>query len=133
MIITQDSTEVKYDSFGWPIDPATGESYEAKDLVDNPDLPLPRDKFPRDLVERGRKEAAGEGTPAPKRRKRRPVRKGKPSKRINYAARVLVGPLDAGMEATAELVERVNKKGRNESRQIPWFYNGRFVKYLEVT
>lgn len=132
MSLAQSHQNVKYDSFGWPINPATGESYEAKDLVVDPSLPLPLDKLARRLVERGRAEAAGERTPAPKRRKRRSAQKGRPSKRINYATRVLVGPLDAGMEATAELVERVNDKAESESRRIPWFHNGELVKYLEV-
>jgi hypothetical protein len=123
-ILTQEHQNVKYDLFGWPINPATGESYIAEDLVADPDLPLPQNSFAARLIERDR---SGESPPAARRRKHRRSQSGRPSRRINYAARVLDGPFGAGMEATAELVGRVNGEGKEESanrRTAKWTVDG---------
>ncbi len=73
-----------------------------------------------------------------KRRSRSRSRSGQPSKKTNYAARVVAAshPFDSGMRATAQRMDELKEENGElpaaETRQIPFHRNGRFVTMIEV-
>ncbi len=73
-----------------------------------------------------------------KRRSRSRSRSGQPSKKTNYAARVVAAshPFDSGMRATAQRLDELKEENGElpaaSTRQIPFHRNGQFVKMIEV-
>ena len=75
--ITQTATfnQTTFDAYGWPINPATGISYEFDELVANPALPLP--KHPGSVLRA--RAAAGLMTAGPQPFRRRVAGDGPPN------------------------------------------------------
>ncbi|MCG3212346.1 MAG: hypothetical protein FOGNACKC_05994 [Anaerolineae bacterium] len=85
---------VRYDAYGWPINPATGEAWDFAELVADPALPLPKYSL---AVRRARDRAAGvDGTPKAK-RTRRSRRSSRHSARRASAATALARVVAAGL------------------------------------
>ncbi|MCG3212588.1 MAG: hypothetical protein FOGNACKC_06258 [Anaerolineae bacterium] len=119
---------VRYDAYGWPINPATGEAWDFAELVADPALPLPKYSL---AVRRARDRACPEMLPeldegrsrravgvdaAPKaKRRRRSRRSSRRSARRDSAAAVLArtvaaGPFEAGIQAMARRMDELAKE-----------------------
>lgn len=94
----------RFDSYGWPINPATGQSYSRQELIDNDTLPLPRDKFAAYSITNARLGIPYQATPKRKKSKRQSTGS-RYTTRSFHAAQVL-----RRGEAMRELVERVNRE-----------------------
>ncbi len=124
--------QVRHDDHGWPINPATNQPYTQSDIQANQSLLAlfpPGHPAAKTLRTLSPEEAAARQANIDRKRKaRRRSRSSKPSKRINYASRVLSAP----MKATARRMDELKQEAEPEPRQIPWYINGQFVKMLEV-
>jgi hypothetical protein len=100
--------QTAYDAYGWPINPATGISYNFEELVANPALPLP--KHPGSVL-RARAaitlSAASLPRPQPARRNRR---RQSSSGKVSYSAAAVLGrsPFDAGLRATVRRMDELS-------------------------
>jgi hypothetical protein len=110
--------EVKYDAYGWPVNPATGVSYTQAEIIADASLPMPKDGYAVRLIERRRAQLCGVAEKADrehnyqKRNRKTTSRSRKTSKRFEAASVLSTGGFfaQAGKVASAmaELVKRVN-------------------------
>ncbi len=127
------SQEIRHDSHGWPINPATNLPYTQSDIRANQSLLAlfpPGHPAAKTLRSLSPEEIIARQANIQRKRKARQRRShnGKASRRVNYAALALSAP----MKATARRMDELEPETEPEPRCIPWYKNGQFVKYLEV-
>lgn len=117
--ISQNNNPVthQFDRFGWPINPATGETYTHSEIVTNPTIPYPQHVNPQNPGSYWRRIGPEQyAAQQAKIAKKSKSRKTRANRRRLSASAVLANMTLSGAErqrrstarATAELVERVN-------------------------